>query len=361
MLTYTDFCLKLATIIKEEKIESLKIQELVNDTLDQLEFTQTPIDTYEEVISKELKFYKSECQYMNQLRTNLQLQVKQLQTQLFEEKETNIRLIEILKSQKKQQLQNNLKTETNTNTHTQKLETQRISSRLNKEQFTTISRQPILPITQKQSQYAPHLTIEIKNIRTPLIENQTPKNLKELFEQCVAQLYRENKIKGNFQKQNKQNCNRDHQGQFLLTQESNDVQFSKLDIKTLTERFFLNPHFIKMVEAQIFDVKCCNYKACIYNQRQIQLQFDSVQQKEEIHQTHLQKRSLTFRQQDNRSKSVGKNEDYKLQYQYLYQEIQRLEKEIVSTSTNRFTVQELKFQLKEAKDKLVEIQSKILN
>ncbi|CAK82122.1 unnamed protein product (macronuclear) [Paramecium tetraurelia] len=223
-----------------------------------------------------------------------------------------------------------------------------------------MSRQPILPITQKQSQLAPHLTIEIKNIRTPLMESQAPKNLKELFDQCVAQLYRENKIKGNFQKQNKQNCNRDHQGQFLLTQESNDISFSKLDIKTLTERFFLNPHFIKMVEAQIFDIKCCNFKACIYNQRQIQQQIDSGLYKEEIQQTQLPKRSLTFRQ-DNRSKSVGKNEDYKLQYQYLYQEIQRLEKEIVSTSTNRFTVQELKLQLREAKEKLVEIQSKILN
>ncbi|CAK82121.1 unnamed protein product (macronuclear) [Paramecium tetraurelia] len=85
MLTYTDFCLKLATIVKEEKIESLKVQELVNYTLDLLESTQSPVDTYvyfviyqkEEVISKELRFYKSECQYLSQLRTTLQLQVKQ--------------------------------------------------------------------------------------------------------------------------------------------------------------------------------------------------------------------------------------------------------------------------------------------
>ena len=49
-------------------------------------------------------------------------------------------------------------------------------------EFTTISRQPILPITQKQSQIAPHLTIEIKNIKTPLMETQVPKNLKELFD-----------------------------------------------------------------------------------------------------------------------------------------------------------------------------------
>ncbi|CAD8060324.1 unnamed protein product [Paramecium sonneborni] len=226
-------------------------------------------------------------------------------------------------------------------------------------EFSTIYRQPNLPYTQIQSQIAPHLTIEIKNIKTPLIENQAPKNLKELFDQCVSQLYRENKIKGNLQKQNKYNCNRDHQGQFLLTSESNDVQFSKLDIKTLTERFFLNPHFIKMIEAQIFDIKCCNFKACIYNQRQLLQQFDSVQNKDEIKQAHLPKRSLTFRQ-DNRSKSVGKNEDYKLQYQFLQQEIQRLEKEIISTY-NKSTIQELKLQLREVRDKLAEIQCKILN
>lgn len=32
---------------------------------------------------------------------------------------------------------------------------------------------------------APHLTIEIKNIKTPLMEYHEPKNLKELFEECV--------------------------------------------------------------------------------------------------------------------------------------------------------------------------------
>lgn len=34
MLTYTDFCLKLAKIIKDEKLESSSLKTLVYETLD---------------------------------------------------------------------------------------------------------------------------------------------------------------------------------------------------------------------------------------------------------------------------------------------------------------------------------------
>ena len=62
MLSYTEFCLKLFTILKEEKIESLRMQQLINDALDILEFKQSPIDTYvflENLLNKRKKLLVS--------------------------------------------------------------------------------------------------------------------------------------------------------------------------------------------------------------------------------------------------------------------------------------------------------------
>ncbi|CAD8138196.1 unnamed protein product [Paramecium octaurelia] len=360
MLTYTDFCLKLVKIIKDEKIESSTLKTLVDETIDLLEKQQPPIDQYEEVIAKELQFYRTECQYLNKLRISLQIQVKQLQRQLFEEKEANSELINILKTQKQEQLLNQIKPE-GLNNIIQRNEPSKLTNRQPKDQFSITQRQPLLPQTAKQSQRAPHLTIEIKNIRTPLLEQQDPKNLKELFDQCVQQLYRDNCMKGNHIKKNRQSCSRDHSGQFQLAEEEKDVIFSKLNIKTLTEKFFLNPHFIRMIEAQIFDIKCCNNVACLYNIREPQQTTEVLQNQNESKVLQIPKKISQFRQ-DHRSKSVGRHDDQKLQYQYLFADVLRLERELCGTpKQNKTRYIELSNQLKDARDKLYQLQCKILN
>ncbi|CAD8057491.1 unnamed protein product [Paramecium sonneborni] len=360
MLTYTDFCLKLAKIIKDEKIESQTLTTLVEETIDQLEKSQAPIETYEEIIAKELQFYRNECLYLNKLRLTLQFQVKQLQRQLLEEKEANIELTNVLKTQKQEQLLNQTKTE-GLNNITQRNESYKLSTRQHKEQFSVTQRQPLVPQTTKLMQVAPHLTIEIKNIKTPLIEQQDPKNLKELFDQCVQQLYRDNQMRGNHIKKNKQICSRDHSGQFQLCEDDKDITFSKLDIKTLTEKFFLNPHFLKMIEAQIFDIKCCNNKACLYNYKQSQISSEPQHNQNESKLLEIPKKIPQFRK-DHRSKSVGRKDDLKLQYQYLFADVLRLERELCATpKQNKNRQIELKSQLKDVREKLYQLQCKILN
>lgn len=44
-------------------------------------------------------------------------------------------------------------------------------------------------------------------------------------------------MRGNYIKKNKQICSRDCSGQFQICEEEKDVTFSKLDIKTLTEKY----------------------------------------------------------------------------------------------------------------------------
>ncbi|CAD8131987.1 unnamed protein product [Paramecium octaurelia] len=360
MLTYTDFCLKLAKIIKDEQIESLTLKTLVDETIDLLDRQQPPVDTYEEVIAKELLFYRTECQYLNKLRLSLQNQVKLLQRQLQEEKETNTELSNVLKTQKQEQLLNKTKTE-GLNNIAQKNEPQNVSARQQKNQFNITQRQALQPQTTKQMQLAPHLTIEIKNIKTPLLEHQDPKNLKELFQQCVQQISRENQMRGNHIKKNKQMCSRDFSGQFHISEDQKDDNFSKLDIKTLTEKFFLNPQFFKMIEAQLFDVKCCNNKACLYNFKQSQLSSEAQQIQNESKILQIPKKIPQFRS-DHRSRSVGRQDDLKLQYQYLFADVLRLERELCATpKQNKNRQIELKSQLKDIREKLYQLQCKILN
>ncbi|CAK84938.1 unnamed protein product (macronuclear) [Paramecium tetraurelia] len=371
MLTYTDFCLKLAKIIKEEQIESLTLKTLVDETIDLLDRQQPPVDTYEEVIAKELLFYRTECQYLNKLRLSLQNQVKLLQRQLQEEKETNMELANFLKTQKQEQLLNKTKTE-ELNNIALKNESQNVSARQHKNcnqlllidfylELNITQRQALQPQTTKQMQLAPHLTIEIKNIKTPLLEHQDPKNLKELFQQCVQQISRENQMRGNHIKKNKQMCSRDHSGQFNISEDQKDDIFSKLDIKTLTEKFFLNPQFFKMIEAQIFDVKCCNNKACLYNFKQSQLSSEPQQIQNESKIFQIPKKIPQFRS-DHRSRSVGRQDDLKLQYQYLFADVLRLERELCATpKQNKNRQIELKSQLKDIREKLYQLQCRILN
>ncbi|CAD8150352.1 unnamed protein product [Paramecium pentaurelia] len=357
MLTYIDFCLKLVKIIKDEKIESSSLKTLVDETINQLEHQQTPIDSYEVVIAKELQFYRAECQYLNKLRQQLQNHVKELQRQLFEEKEANSELINFLKTQKQEQLLNQVKNE-GLNDIIKKNEPLKLINRQPKDQYSITQRQPLLPQTTKQLQIAPHLTIEIKNIKTPLLEQQDPQNLKELFDQCVQQLYRDICLKGNHNKKYKKICNRAHSGQIQLCEEDKDVTFSKLDIKTLTEKFFLNPQFIKMIEAQIFDIKCCNNMACLYKPQQSK-EIQQIQNESKV--LKIPKKIPQFRQ-DHRSKSVCRQDDLKLQYQYLFADVLRLERELCGTpkqNKNRYI--ELNNQLKDARDKLYQLQCKILN
>ncbi|CAK56327.1 unnamed protein product (macronuclear) [Paramecium tetraurelia] len=363
MLTYTDFCLKLVKIIKDEKIESSTLKTLVDETIDLLEKQQPPIDQYEEeVIAKELQFYRTECQYLNKLRISLQIQVKQLQRQLFEEKEANSELINILKTQKQEQLLNQIKPE-GLNNIIQRNEPSKLTNRQPKDcifffYFICIQN---LVLLRDNLYYLKLLNRQIKNIRTPLLEQQDPKNLKELFDQCVQQLYRDNCMKGNHIKKNKQSCSRDHSGQFQLAEEEKDVTFSKLNIKTLTEKFFLSPHFIRMIEAQIFDIKCCNNMACLYNLREPQQCTEILQNQNESKVSQIPKKIPQFRQ-DHRSKSVGRHDDLKLQYQYLFADVLRLERELCGTpKQNKSRYIELSNQLKDAREKLYQLQCRILN
>ncbi|KAM3137196.1 hypothetical protein pb186bvf_010742 [Paramecium bursaria] len=353
MLTYIDFCLKIKKIMTDEQIQSQQLTQLLDTTFDELEKQAPELGP---VWACKLNFFREESQNLNKIRIKLQNQIKQLQIEIDNQKSINYELGKVLQ---------NLQTENFTLKDSGRMPTpEQILSRTERpKQKLNYSIQIILLRATKQLQEVeqyPHLTILIKNLRSPITDQKPPEDLRELFRDCVKQLFRDLQLKGI---QRNKDFDKYKLQEPKLTEDDKSLKLSILDLRTLQEKFFYHPHFIRMVEAQIFQLKCCSNQNCLYNFKKIE---QNVHPESEVslyfRKQSQQRERPSFKEQlkPNYSFSLGKSDgieiillDKTLQKRQVFAEIIQLEREICTTPiSQRKKLTQLQSQLKSAKQQL---------